>query len=186
MVETLAVHSAARHGILENAVRVEAQGVALAVLPPVHRASLRARPDAVDALNRTLSIGLPMRPKTSAREGSLAALWLGPDEWLLLDGARDPNETLRGADALHSTVDISHRNVALEVSGTHAAAAISGGCPQNLSPEAFPVGACSRTILGKAEIVLWRTDEHAFRVECWRSFAPYVFAFLSASVRDAA
>lgn len=186
MVEVQAMQSAARHGPLESARRVEAQGATLTVLPPVFRASLRARPDAVDALNRRLGIGLPTRPKTSAREGSLAALWLGPDEWLLIDGERDPNETLRGLETLHSAVDVSHRNVAFEVSGTHAAEAIAGGCPQNLLPEAFPIGACSRTILGKAEIVLWRTDEHTFRIECWRSFAPYVHTYLSACVRDAA
>lgn len=186
MVDMAPTQTAVRHGALDTAARVEAEGVTLSVLPPVHRVSLRAKPDAVDALNRALSIGLPTKPKTSAREGTLAALWLGPDEWLLLDGERDPNETLRGADALHSAVDISHRNVALEVSGPFAAEAIGGGCPQNLLPEAFPIGACSRTILGKAEIVLWRTGDETFRVECWRSFAPYVFAFLSVSVRDAA
>lgn len=186
MAEGGEMQAAARNGILMTAGRIEAQGVTLAVLPPVHRASLRARPDAVDALNRRLSIGLPTKPKTSAREGSLAALWLGPDEWLLIDGERDPNDTLRGLEVLHSAVDVSHRNVALEVSGPHAAATISGGCPQNLLPEAFPVGACSRTIFGKVEIVLWRTGEDTFRVECWRSFAPYVFALLAASARDAA
>ena len=181
-----AVASAMRHGILEDAGQIAADGVTLSVLPPVHRVSLRARPDAVDALNRRLSIGLPTRPKSSAREGSLAALWLGPDEWLLLDGERDPNETLRGENALHSAVDVSHRNLALEVSGRFAAQALSAGCPQNLSAETFPVGACSRTILGKAEIVLWRTEQETFRVECWRSFAPYVHTFLSEAVRDAA
>jgi sarcosine oxidase, subunit gamma len=185
MAEAAAMEPAARRGILPDA-PVEAPDVALSILPPVYRVSLRARPDAVDALNRALSIGLPTRPKTSAREGSLAALWLGPDEWLLLDGERDPNLSLRGLDALHSAVDISHRNVALQVSGRHAADAISGGCPQNLLPETFPVGACSRTVLGKAEIVLWRTDEETFRVECWRSFAPYVHTFLATAMRDAA
>ena len=95
-------------------------------------------------------------------------------------------EALEGVEALHSAVGISHRNVAIEVSGPSAAAAINGGCPQNLLPEAFPLSACSRTVLGKIEIVLWRTGEETFRVECWRSFAPYCFAYLSAAARDAA
>ena len=90
------------------------------------------------------------------------------------------------AKALSSTVDISHRNVAIAVAGPAAEATLSAGCPQDLSAAAFPVGACSRTILGKVEIVLWRTRTDTFRVECWRSFADYVFGFLSEAARDAA
>ncbi|MEQ9246023.1 MAG: sarcosine oxidase subunit gamma family protein, partial [Nitratireductor sp.] len=54
----------------------------------------------------------------------------------------------------------------------------------DLSPDAFPVGACSRTVFGKAEIILWRTEGDAFRVECWRSFSDYVFMLLEAAARD--
>jgi heterotetrameric sarcosine oxidase gamma subunit len=51
---------------------------------------------------------------------------------------------------------------------------------------AFPVGACSRTILGKIEVVIWRTDKQSFRVECWRSFSTYAFDFLEDAAQDAA
>lgn len=178
--------TARRQGILPPDAKVEARGVTVSVLPPAFRVSLRAQPESLHALNVALSIGLPTKPKTSARERGLGALWLGPDEWLLIDGETDPLEALRGLDALHSAVDISHRNVAIEVAGPHAADALSGGCPQNLSSETFPVGACSRTVFGKVEIVLWRLGEQAFRVECWRSFAPYVWTYLSLAARDAA
>ena len=88
--------------------------------------------------------------------------------------------------ALHSAVGISHRNIAIAVTGPAAAAAINAGCPQDLSLTAFPVGACSRTILGKIEIVLLRTAEDSFRVECWRSFSDYAWTFLTEAAKDAA
>lgn len=181
-----AIPAAARMSILEPGTRFEARSVQLAVLPFAHRVSLRAPEDSVHDLNVALGIGLPRRPKTSARERSLGALWLGPDEWLLIDDERDPLEACRHVGALHSAVGISHRNVAFEVSGPRAAEAIGGACPHNLLPEAFPVGTCARTVFGKIEIVLWRTGDQAFRVECWRSFAPYAFALLTACARDAA
>ena len=74
----------------------------------------------------------------------------------------------------------------LSVTGPGAAATINAGCPQDLSLEAFPVGACSRTILGKIEIVLYRSAEDTFRVECWRSFSDYAFTFLTEAAKDAA
>ena len=163
------------------------QGVRLAVMPPAHRISLRAPDGSVAALSKALGLTLPRKPKTSASKGSRSALWLGPDEWLVIDdGSKDPLDACAGVEALHSAVDVSHRNVAIAVTGPGAAATINAGCPQDLSLAAFPVGACSRTILGKAEIVVLRTGEDAFRVECWRSFSDYVFTFLSEAARDAA
>lgn len=163
------------------------RGVKVATLPPAERISLRARPDAVAALSKALGVALPVKAKTSAAEAGRTALWLGPDEWLVIDEAGgDPLADCAKVKALHSAVGVSHRNVAFAVTGPAAAACVNSGCPQDLSLAAFPVGACSRTILGKVEIVLLRTADDAFRVECWRSFSDYVFTFLSEGAADAA
>lgn len=114
-----------------------------------------------------------------------ATLWLGPDEYLLL-GA-DPESEDATADALesalgdvpHALVNISHRQFGLEVSGPHAATMLSGACPLDLDLLEFPVGMCTRTVLAKADIVLWRTSEAAFHLEVWRSFSGYVIGLLS-------
>jgi sarcosine oxidase subunit gamma len=163
-----------------------AEGVKLAVLAPAHRLALRAPDGSIAALSNALGLTLPTKPKSSAMKGSRTALWLGPDEWLVIDdGAKDPLDDCAGVEALHSAVGVSHRNVAISVTGPGAANTVNSGCPQDLSLAAFPVGACSRTILGKVEIVLLRTAEDAFRVECWRSFSDYVLTFLSDAARDA-
>jgi sarcosine oxidase, subunit gamma len=150
------------------------------------RMSLRAKPDTVSALSKALGITLPSKPKTSETKATRSALWLGPDEWLVIDSAKNPAADLAKVKALHSAVDISHRNTAILVSGAAAEATLSAGCPQNLSLKAFPVGACSRTILGKVEIVVVRTGRQAFRVECWRSFSDYVMTYVTEAARGAA
>ena len=93
---------------------------------------------------------------------------------------------LATVEAFHSAVDVSHRNVGILVAGQGAEAMIAGGCPQDVSLAAFPVGACTRTVMGKTEIVLWRAAETVFHVECWRSFSEYTFAFLEEAAKDAA
>ncbi|PAP92620.1 sarcosine oxidase subunit gamma [Mesorhizobium wenxiniae] len=166
---------------------LSATGVTLAVLPPAERISLRAPDASVAALSKALGVTLPQKPKTSAAKAGRTALWLGPDEWLVIDEVgKVPLADCAEVTVLHSAVVISHRNVAISVTGPAAAATINSGCPQDLSLDAFPVGAASRTILGKVEIVLLRTASDAFRVECWRSFSDYVFTFLSEAARDAA
>ena len=72
-----------------------------------------------------------------------------------------------------------HRHLSRNAAELHA------GCPLDLDIEAFPEGMCTRTIFGKAEIVLWRTGPVTFRVECGRSFAPYVVGLMAEAMRDA-
>ncbi|MGB8816466.1 MAG: sarcosine oxidase subunit gamma [Rhizobiaceae bacterium] len=159
--------------------------VTVAPLPAASRLSLRARPDSVAALSKALGIDLPLKPKTSATKGARTAFWLGPDEWLILDEAgKNLIADCAKSKALHSATDISERNTAILVSGKHARGTLSAGCPQNLSDKAFPVGAVSRTLLGKIEVIINRTGAETFRVECWRSFADYAFTYLSDAARD--
>lgn len=165
--------------------------VRLEAAPPAERISLRASSDDVPALSQTLGLDLPVKPKTSATAKGRTALWLGPDEWLVIDeGTVSPGGRLMQAAASsgvpHSAADVSHRNTAILVSGPGAARAINAGCPQDLSLTAFPIGACSRTVLAKVEIVLLRIAEDAFRVEVWRSFSDYAFGLLAEGAQDAA
>jgi sarcosine oxidase subunit gamma len=169
--------------------KVSNKAVTVAPAEPAARMSLRARPEAIAPLSKALGVKLPEMPKTSAvdKAGGRAALWLGPDEWLVIDlVGGEPTADCAGIKQLHSAVDVSHRNTAILVEGHGAEATLNAGCPQDLSLTAFPVGACSRTILGKIEVVIWRTGTEAFRVECWRSFSAYAFDFLEEAARDAA
>ncbi len=166
--------------------RIAAFGAAaLSPAAPASRLSLRARPDAVAGLSKAMGIALPVKPKTSTISGTRTAFWLGPDEWLILDDAgKDMVAECAKAKVLCSPVDVSQRNTAVMVMGANAEGTLSAGCPQNLSFDAFPVGAVSRTLLGKIEVIIYRKDRHVFRVECWRSFADYMFTYLSDAARD--
>jgi sarcosine oxidase subunit gamma len=154
---------------------------------PAERVSLRAHAEDVAALSAALGLALPTAPKTSASAGLRHALWLGPDEWLLIDeGEGGMMAALAACEVLHSAVDVSHRNAAILVAGPGAANTLNGGCPLDLSLKAFPVGACARTLFGKIEVVVFRTAEDAFRLECWRSFSDYAFGLLAEAAEDAA
>lgn len=155
--------------------------------PPAARASLRAGADAVSALSSSLGLGLPTKPKGTASADGKHALWLGPDEWLLIGPDGVDFVALAGqSGALHSAVDVSHRNVAFVISGPGARATLASACPLDLGNAIFPVGAASRTVFGKAEVVIYRTGEESFRLECWRSFGEYCFGMLNEGAEDAA
>jgi sarcosine oxidase subunit gamma len=180
---------------MANAIRIHpladqvfaANTVLLKPEPARTRISLRAGSKELDAINKILALNLPTRPKSSTISNERIAMWIGPDEWLILDNSKSNLSALPKdlSDILCSAVDISHRNTAISITGSKAAQVMNAGCPQNLSLDAFPVGACSRTVLGKSEIILWRTATDAFHVECWRSFSDYVWKYLVDAAKTA-
>lgn len=120
-------------------------------------------------------------PCRAVVSGDRAALWLGPDEWLLLAPA---GQEIRHDEA-DSLVDVSQRQGCLIVAGPDAAQVLNGAVPLDLGLGAFPVGMCTRTICEKAEIVLWRTAPERFHVEVAHSFLPYVSTLLHAIAAEA-
>lgn len=153
-------------------------------LPPATRYILRGSPAVRAAAEQALTLQLPASACRAVPDGERAALWLGPDEWLLIapDGvsaslAAALSEALQALP--YSLVDVSHRQIALVLNGPQAEMLLAAGCPLDLDTRAFPVNMCTRTVLGKAEVVLWRTATQRFRIEVWRSFAAYVSAFLA-------
>jgi len=164
--------------------QVVASSPLLRQLPPASRLVLRGGPQVLIVAADTLGLQHNETPCRAVRNDARAALWLGPDERLLIgpaEAAREIEGLLQRALAgmAHSLVEISHGQTAFEVRGARAAAALNIGCPLDLDPESFPVDMCTRTVFAKAQVVLWRTDVETFRVETARSFAPYVTKILA-------
>ncbi len=162
--------------------------VSVGLAAPATRFSFRGGPEAADACGSAFGCSLPLDACRASERGERAALWLGPDEWLLLapDGE---TAALFGliesalAAVPHALVDISHRQVAFEVAGAQAATLLNAGCPLDLHPSAFPVGMCTRTVLAKCDVALWRRAPDVFRLEVNRSFADYLAGILRVAER---
>lgn len=158
--------------------------------PPLTRYVLRGGREVMKAAGDALGLSISETACRAAVNQDRAALWLGPDEQLLLAAATDSAIETALTQALrehpHSLVDVSHRQTALEVIGPEGVLLLRAGCPLDLDPSEFPVGMCTRTVLAKAEIVLWRSAPEIFHVEVWRSFAAYVSSFLAEVAREVA
>ena len=156
---------------------------ALAVLPDAAKLVFRGRPAALDVASRAFGVALPRQACRFAAKGGRTAYWLGPDEWLLQAKGEAPAAVFASLDAALAgqscaLVDVSDRSDAFALSGPEAAYIVNHGCPLDLAPASFPVGMCTRTIFGKATIMLSRPAVDVFDIDVWRSFAPYVWQLL--------
>jgi sarcosine oxidase subunit gamma len=155
-------------------------------LPFVTQVNLRA--DLKDTglmqeLAAALGFALPVLPNTVASRDDRRALWLGPDEWLVVgpDGQQQALEqTLRNSlnGALGSIVDVSANRTVLEIRGSKATDLLAQGISIDLGSRSFGPDCCAQTLLAKAQVIIERRDETAFRVYTRTSFASYVASWL--------
>jgi sarcosine oxidase subunit gamma len=166
-----------------------AEPVTLSALPFRGKLILRGGDAIREGTARILGAPLPPTMST-ATAGATDLLWLGPDEWLVLtppDRAEPTAVALREALAglHHAVVVVGDRMTGIAIAGARAADVLNAGCPLDLHPGAFPSGAVTRTLLGKATVVLRRPGEGgAFELWVNGSFAPYAWLFLESAARE--
>ena len=115
-------------------------------------------------------------------EGNRTALWLGPDEWLVVGepGTEAALELeLREAlgDGLGSAVDLSANRTAIELRGPAARDVLAKGCALDLHPRAFGPGRCAQTLLVRAQVILEHRHD-GYRLLVRPSFSGYLATWL--------
>ena len=143
------------------------------------RYSVRIKKSDLTAVKKASGLKFPSKIGRSDMSMSQFILCLGPDEWLIIADPKEKTKLTKAiakieADFTVSITDVSHRNIGFGIMGTGAVKALNVGCPLDLSLEAFPIGKTTRTVFESASIVLTRTGDDNFGIECWRSFAPYL------------
>ncbi len=156
-------------------------------VPFVTQLNLRADPNDA-ALTQRLAVALgfllPVVPNTTASRDDSRALWLGPDEWLVV-GPDGQQETLERAlrngldGAFGSIVDVSANRTVLEIRGARARELLAHGVPIDLDTRSFGPGRCAQTLLAKAQVIIERRgDDPTFHVYLRQSFASYAADWL--------
>ena len=140
-------------------------------------------PSALAAACAALGASRP-QPCDSASGDEASVLWLGPDRLLILGSAQAGPRLLSAlAGHAHGFVDASESEVALELEGPAAERLLACGVMIDLDARVFPPGACARTLLGKAPVLLWRRRADLFILRAPRSYASYLRGFLAEGAR---
>ena len=184
-----------------------APAIVLSEMPFTNMINLRVVPGTphADALEASLGVRLP-RDRSSVELSSsaddLTAIWLAPDEFLLMSGVRPAEwmlEIIRGSlegdgqggdgregdgregDGRAVVVDVSAQRTALALSGPQSRDLLAGGCSADLSAEAAPTGTTVQTMLAQAGVIILVTDADAgaFLLLVRASFADYLATWLT-------
>jgi len=186
----------ARSPLADRAAALAAAPVGLRELPLLAQVAVRLHdapgspprragsPAGFAVVASALGFTLPDVPNTTTGDGTRTALWLGPDEWLIVGPAgteRALEATL--ADALPrdvgSVIGLSANRTVLELRGPLARDVMAAGCALDLHPRAFGPGDCAQTMVARAAVILHQTDaEPVYRIFVRGSFAGYLADWL--------
>ena len=153
--------------------------------PFVSQLNLRTGTDAavIQRFAAVLGFPLPTVPNSVASLEDRRALWLGPDEWLIVgpDGqqAAIEQELRNGLNgAFGSVTDVSANRTLLEIRGAKARVRLAHGIAIDLDPRSFGPFRCAQTLLAKAQVIIECRDESGLILYVRASFATYAADWL--------
>jgi sarcosine oxidase subunit gamma len=179
--------------ILQNNIVQEHAGIKFQELPFMTKINLRGNPNDkkfLSSASEVLNIILPTRTNTYIKIDSLKIIWLGPDEWLIIDEKGNDKQDLfsklinsiGSQDA--SVTDVSENRTVIRVIGKKLFILLAKFLTLNLDNSLSGNSSVAQTLFIKVPVLLMRHHEHnrepKTKIDIFtnRSHANYVYKIL--------
>ncbi len=161
-------------------------------IPHLAQVNLRGNGEDLDFMSAVMSVigsDLPTGPNRCNRGTEVKALWLSPDEWLIVGEDGKQHDLVwkleKALEGQHVAVnDVSANRTVFELSGPHAHTVLMKSCEMDFHPRVFKTGDCAQTLLAKSQAIIEQTDAGIFHVYVRCSFSRYVGGWLKDSLLE--
>ena len=160
-----------------------AAGISIAKVVGRTLINLRCEDEIKAKLETLFGTPLPAEPNKIASIGTRRALWLGPDETLLMIEEEQEAEfmlklkTLLGDDHYAATL-VSDAIKIFRLGGTRRLDVLAKGCALDLHPASFRQEDCAQSMLAHAAITLAADAPDSLLLFCRTSYSDYVTSWL--------
>ena len=157
---------------------------------PVMKINLRGKKrEFITNVGKNLNMLLPTEANTSTTTNKLTAIWLSPDEWMIVSNelvAKDTNkyelfEMLFNSISktnLGAVIDVTDQFVQLELKGENIYEIFSAGSPFNFNEFKEKKGSTTQTVLNHVDVILHHKDENILNLFVRRSFAEHLCSWI--------
>jgi sarcosine oxidase, subunit gamma len=145
----------------------------------------------MNAVKSVLGFDLPKVPRASTSWGDMKALWLAPDQWLILctrsKAAALLSELKAALNKIHSlAVDVSDMRAIIRLEGQGARETLMKGSSLDLVSDDYKSGTVRRMRFAEIAALLHIVEENVIDLYVFRSYAEYTWAFLLKAGRKGA
>jgi len=162
-------------------------------IKPIMKLIIRGKTkDFITAIGKNLNMILPTEANTSTSGEALTALWLSPDEWMLISNktiSEDTN-TYKVEDNLINNIsktklgaitDVSDQFVMINIKGSKVFDLLATGSPFNFNEFKNKKGSVVQTILSHIDVVIHLTEINNVNLLVRRSFSEHLYSWLNDS-----
>ena len=168
-------------------------GLSIREISPIMKLNLRGKKrEFFTTVGKNLNMILPTEANTSTTSDKLTAIWLSPDEWMIVSNElvnKDTNkyelyEILFNSISktnLGAVIDVTDQFVQLELKGKNIYEIFSAGCPFNFNEFKEKKGSSTQTVLNHIDVILHHKDENIVNLFVRRSFAEHLCSWIEDS-----
>ncbi len=143
------------------------------------------------AAKSALGFDLPKTPRTSNAWGDVKALWLSPDQWLVLcprDKTAALLESLNAAliKIYSLCVDVSDMRAIIRLTGEGVHEILMKGCSLDLLSDEYAPGTVRRVRFAEIAALINIVEHHTIDLYVFVSYAEYAWEFLLKAARKGA
>ena len=162
-------------------------------IKPIMKLIIRGKTkDFITAIGKNLNMILPVEANTSTAGEALTALWLSPDEWMLISNnnvSKDTN-TYEVEDSLINNIskinlgavtDVSDQFVIINIKGSKVFDLLATGSPFNFNEFKNKKGSVVQTILSHIDVIIYLTEINEVNLLVRRSFSQHLYSWLTDS-----
>ena len=162
-------------------------------IKPIMKLIIRGKTkDFITAIGKNLNMILPAEANTSTSGETLTALWLSPDEWMLIanETISEETNTYEIEDNLINNIskanlgaitDVSDQFVLINIKGSKVFDLFATGSPFNFNEFKNKKGSVVQTILSHIDVIIHLTEINEVNLLVRRSFSQHLYSWLTDS-----
>jgi sarcosine oxidase subunit gamma len=146
----------------------------------------------ITTAGKHLDMILPIEANTSTSSETLTALWLSPDEWMLISNntvSKDTNTYVVENNLikniskvnLGAVTDVSDQFVMINIKGSKIFDLFATGSPFNFNKFKNKKGSVVQTILSHIDVIIYLTGINEVNLLVRRSFSEHLYSWLNDS-----
>ena len=176
------------NSVMKNEINQES--VSVKEISPVMKINLRGKKrEFLTNIGKNLNMILPTEANTSTTSDKLTAIWLSPDEWMIVSNelvSKDTNkyelhEMLFNSISktnLGAVTDVTDQFLQLELKGENIYEIFSAGSPFNFNEFKEKKGSTTQTVLNHIDVILHNKGENIVNLFVRRSFAEHLYSWI--------
>ena len=176
------------NSVIKNEINQE--NISVKEISPVMKINLRGKKrEFLANVGKNLNMILPTEANTSTTSDKLTAIWLSPDEWMIVSNELVSKETNKyelqemlfnsiSKTTLGAVVDVTDQFVQLELKGENIYEIFSAGSPFNFNQFREKKGSTTQTVLNHVDVILHHKDKNIVNLFVRRSFAEHLFSWI--------